>query len=209
MRVTVKICGLTTPEDAQAAAQAGADAIGLVFWPASPRAVTPAAARRIAAALPSFVVRVGVFVNASREELLRVADEAGLDVLQMHGQEPPEALVGLSRRALKAVALKDLDDLERARRYADSGAGLLVDTGGPSAPGGTGTTGDWSLARRLREQVPELVLAGGLTPENVAGAIAVVGPHGVDVSSGVESAPGRKQAARMQAFVAAVRSAAA
>jgi len=209
MRVSIKICGLTTPEDARAAAQAGADAIGLVFWPRSPRAVTVAAARRIAAALPAFVLRVGVFVNAPREELLRVADEVGLDILQLHGQEPPEALAGLTRRALKAVALAGPEDVQRARRYADSGAALLVDAAGQPAPGGTGRTADWALARRLREQVPELVLAGGLTPENVAAAIAAVEPHGVDVSSGVELAPGCKQAARMQAFVAAVRGVAA
>jgi len=206
MRVPVKVCGLTSVDDARAAAEAGADAVGLVFWPRSPRAVTAAAAREIAAALPPFVARVGVFVDASAVEMGRLADEVGLDVLQLHGQEPLAILEGLPRRALKAVQVESEEQLAQALAWAAAGAGLLVDARGGSAPGGTGRTCDWSWARRLRERAPFVALAGGLTPENVGAALASVAPHALDVSSGVESAPGRKDPRRLRDFVAAVRS---
>ncbi len=206
MRVRVKVCGLTSVDDARAAAEAGADAVGLVFWPRSPRAVTAAAAREIAAALPPFVARVGVFVDASAVEMGRLADEVGLDVLQLHGQEPLAILEGLPRRALKAVQVESEEQLAQALAWAAAGAGLLVDARGGSAPGGTGRTCDWSWARRLRERAPFVALAGGLTPENVGAALASVAPHALDVSSGVESAPGRKDPRRLRDFVAAVRS---
>jgi len=207
-RLFVKICGITSPEDGVAAVEAGADAIGLVFWPESPRAVTPEGARAIGEALPPFVVRVGVFVDATRDEMTRVADAAGLDMLQLHGDEPPEAFAGLPRRALKAVRVGDGFAPEDALRYAGKAAGVLVDTrlpGGTPLPGGTGVPFDWTLVKGLAEQVRFLVLAGGLAPENVAAAIRAVRPHGVDVSSGVESAPGRKDPKRVKALLDAVR----
>ncbi len=205
MRVALKVCGLTTPEDAAAAVEAGADAIGLVFWAQSPRAVDVAAARRVAAALPPFVMRVGVFVDAARDELWRVADAVPLDVLQLHGREPLEALEGLPRRAWKALGVGPDFDLEQARRYARRASALLLDAGGQALPGGGGVCFDWSVARRVRALVPWLVLAGGLTAQNVGAAIAEVRPDAVDVSSGVESAPGRKDRDKLRAFVAAVR----
>lgn len=208
MATRIKICGLTSPEDALAAAAAGADAVGLVFWSGSPRAVEPAAARRIVAALPPFVLRVGVFVDAPADELARVADDVGLDLLQLHGREPLALLERLSRRALKAVHVESEAELDGALAWAERGAALLVDARGGSAPGGSGRRCDWAWARRLRERAPFVALAGGLTPENVAEAVRAVEPHAVDVSSGVESAPGRKDESRMQAFVTAVRSAA-
>ena len=207
-RLFVKICGITSPEDGVAAVEAGADAIGLVFWPESPRAVTPEGARAIGEALPPFVVRVGVFVDATRDEMTRVADAAGLDMLQLHGDEPPEAFAGLPRRALKAVRVGDDFAPDDALCYAGKAAGVLVDTrlpGGTPLPGGTGVPFDWTLVKGLAEQVRFLVLAGGLAPENVAAAIRAVRPHGVDVSSGVESAPGRKDPKRVKAFLDAVR----
>ena len=207
-RLFVKVCGITSPEDGVAATEAGADAIGLVFWPESPRAVTPERARAIVEPLPPFVVRVGVFVDASRDEMARVADAAGLDMLQLHGAEPPESLAGLPRRALKAVRVGDGFAPEDALRYAGKAAGILGDTrlpGGTPLPGGTGVPFDWSLVRGLAKQVRFLMLAGGLSPSNVAAAIRAVRPHGVDVSSGVESAPGRKDPERVKAFVDAVR----
>lgn len=206
MRARIKVCGLTSVADARAAAEAGADAVGLVFWPHSPRAVTAAAAREIAAGLPPFVARVGVFVDASAAEMGRLADEVGLDVLQLHGQEPLAILAGLPRRALKAVQVESEEQLAQALAWAEGGAGLLVDARGGSAPGGTGRTCDWSWARRLRERAPFVALAGGLTPENVGAALASVAPHALDVSSGVESAPGHKDPRRLRDFVAAVRS---
>ncbi len=206
-RLFVKVCGITSPEDGLLAAEAGADAIGLVFWPGSPRAVTVDMARRIAEAVPPFVVRVGVFVDASRDEMARAADQAGLDLLQLHGKEPPEACVGLPRRALKAVRVGVGFHPDDALRYEGRAAGILLDTGGGAAPGGTGRAFDWSLARGVRERARFIVLAGGLGPQNVRAAIEAVRPDGVDASSGVESAPGKKDPARVKAFVEAARAA--
>ena len=207
MRVFVKVCGITSPEDAVAAAEAGADAIGLVFWPRSPRVVTIEQARAIGDALPPFVVRVGVFVDAERDEMARVADAARLDLLQLHGDEPPEALDDLPRRALKAVRVGDGFAPADALRYEGRAAGLLLDTKAPGAPGGTGRAFDWSLARGVRERARFLVLAGGLTPENVRTALEAVRPDGVDASSRLESAPGRKDPAKVKAFLEVVRAA--
>jgi phosphoribosylanthranilate isomerase len=211
-RVAVKICGLTSVQDALVAAEAGADAVGFVFWPGSPRSVDAARAREIASALPPFVLRVGVFVDAAREEMERVAGEVGLDVLQLHGQEPPEVFATLSRRAIKAVRVGPGFQASEALRYLGRAAGLLLDTrlSGPDAPpGGTGQPFDWESVREVRERAPWLMLAGGLTPDNVARALTAVRPDAVDVSSGVESAPGRKDPARVRAFMEAVRKASA
>ena len=206
-RVFVKVCGITSVDDALAVARAGADAVGLVFWPGSPRRVDLETARRISAALPPFVLRVGVFVDAPRAELERTAREVGLDVLQLHGQESPEDLAGLPRRVVKAVPVGPGFVPDSALRYAGAADGILLDSrpaGGAGPPGGTGATFDWSLAREVREKVPFLVLAGGLTPDNVARALTAVRPDAVDVSSGVESAPGRKDPAKVRAFLDAV-----
>ena len=208
-RVLIKICGITSPEDGLFAAEAGADAVGFVFWAMSPRRVDLERAAAIGRLLPPFVLRVGVFVDASRDEMARAADTVGLDLLQLHGDEPPEAFAGLPRRALKAVRVGRGFKANEALRYAGQAAGLLVDTrlaGDTAMPGGTGVPFDWSLVKGLRAQVPFLVLAGGLSAENVASAIEAVRPDAVDVSSGVESMPGRKDPARVRAFVEAVRS---
>jgi phosphoribosylanthranilate isomerase len=205
-RVFVKICGITSEEDARLAADAGADAVGFVFWPGSPRRVDATTARRIARALPSSVVRVGVFVDAAREELVRTSDEAELDLLQLHGSEPPEALAALPRRVLKAVRVGSDFAPQTALQYEGRAAGLLLDTHRDRTPGGTGETFDWSLVREVRRKASFVVLAGGLRPENVKAALEAVRPDGVDVSSGVEAVPGRKDPARVRAFVDAVRS---
>ncbi len=207
-RTLVKVCGITRPEDGLLAAEAGADAVGFVFHPTSPRRVDPRRAAAIARVLPPFVVRVGVFVDASREEMRRVADEVGLDLLQLHGDEPVEALEGLPRRALKAVRVGPGFTSAEAVRYTGHAAGILVDTrleGETAMPGGTGVPFDWSLIRGLRDEVGFLMLAGGLSPDNVAAAIGEVRPHAVDVSSAVERLPGQKDPARLRAFLEAVR----
>jgi phosphoribosylanthranilate isomerase len=204
--VAVKVCGVTSEEDALMAARAGADAVGLVFWPGSARRVDVACARRIAEALPPLVLRVGVFVDAPREEMTRIADEVGLDLLQLHGSEPPERLAGLPRRALKAVRVGSGFTAEEALRYEGRAAGVLLDTRAEAAPGGTGTPFDWSLARAVREGASYLVLAGGLTEDNVALAIREVRPDAVDVSTGVESSPGRKDPEKVRRFLEVVRS---
>jgi phosphoribosylanthranilate isomerase len=207
VKVQVKICGITSPGDALLAADAGADAVGLVFWPGSPRRVDAAAARAIGAALPPFVLRVGVFVDAPRAELARAADEAGLDVLQLHGAETPADCAALPRRCLKALRVGPGFRPQQAEAFGGAASGILLDTQAHEAPGGTGRRFDWQVAREVRARVPFLVLAGGLTPDNVGDAVRAVLPDAVDVSSGVESAPGRKDPDRVRAFVAAVRSA--
>lgn len=206
-RVLVKVCGITSIDDGFAAVDAGADAIGLVFWPGSSRFVDVAVARVIARALPPFVTRVGVFVDTPLPALTRTADEVGLDVVQLHGGETPEVFSGLGRRALKALRVGAGFRAEEATRYEGHAAGVLLDTHSEVAPGGTGKAFDWSLARGVRDGVSFLVLAGGLTPANVGQAIEIVAPDAVDVSTGVESAPGRKDRQKLRAFVGAVRAA--
>jgi len=207
-RTLVKVCGITRPEDGLVAAEAGADAVGFVFYPRSPRKVDAARAAEIARELPPFVLRVGVFVDATRDEMARVADEVGLDLLQLHGEEPPEALGDLPRRALKAVRVGRGFTADEALRYQGRASGVVVDTrlvGETVMPGGTGVPFDWSLVRGLADKVGFLMLAGGLSPDNVGAAIREVRPHAVDVSSAVERLPGRKDPERVRAFVAAVR----
>jgi phosphoribosylanthranilate isomerase len=207
MRVRVKICGITTPEDGVMAAREGADAIGLVFYPKSPRYVDRDAARAINAAVPPFVLRVGVFVDPTAHSIAEAIDAGGLDVLQLHGGEPPEAFDALPRRAIKAVRVGPGFDVEQALGYDGRAHGLLLDTQTNGAHGGTGQTFDWSLVQELRPRASYLILAGGLNPENVMRAIRAVRPDAVDVSSGVESAPGQKDPEKVRAFIAAVQEA--
>jgi phosphoribosylanthranilate isomerase len=203
--VRSKICGITRIEDALAAARAGADAIGLVFYAKSPRAVDVRQARAIVQALPPFVTTVGLFVNASRCELGEILDAVPLDLLQFHGDETPEECAHYQRPFIKALRVRPGDDLQaQCLRYRQA-RGILLDTFVPGVPGGTGEAFDWSL-------VPEnlalpVVLAGGLSPENVADAIARMRPYAVDVSGGVEAAKGIKDPLKIQAFVRAVRAA--
>ena len=209
-RLLVKICGIRSLEDAQHAVSVGADALGFVFWFMSPRRVEPEQAAAISAWLPPSVLRVGVFVDAPREEIARICDLVGLDVVQLHGEEPPEALSDLPRPALKALRVGPRFKADEALRYSDRAAGVVVDTrlpGETQLPGGTGVPFDWSLVTDLASRVPFLMLAGGLTPENVASAVRTVRPHAVDVSSGVERMPGRKDPERVKAFVQAARAA--
>jgi phosphoribosylanthranilate isomerase len=206
--VQVKICGITTPEDGIMVARAGADAVGLMFWPQSKRFVTLDQARAIDRALPPLVLRVGVFVDATAEAIADAVSAGGLDLLQLHGAEPPERFDTLPRRAIKAIRVGAGFDAAAALRFEGRAAGLLLDTQSTQAPGGTGETFDWTLARDVRRAASFLILAGGLRPDNVAAAIAAVRPDAVDVSSGVESAPGRKDEQKVRAFIEAVRRAA-
>ena len=189
-RTRVKICGLTRAEDALAAAQAGADAVGLVFFAKSPRAVEPAQARAVLAALPPFVTSVGLFVDAEPGLVRAVLDAVPLDLLQFHGDESEAYCAGFGRPWIKALRVRHGLDLgQEARRYGEAGArGVLLDTYEPGRPGGTGQRFDWGLIPP--DLGPSIILAGGLSPENVAEAIRVVRPYGVDVSGGVEAVPG-------------------
>jgi phosphoribosylanthranilate isomerase len=202
MRIRVKICGITRVEDALAAAAFGADAIGLVFVEASPRCVSAERARAIAAALPPFISVVGLFVDAPATRIHEVLGQVPLDLLQFHGRETPEECRQFGRPYIKAVRMApDVDLAAEARRYAQA-AGLLLDAYDPQLAGGTGATFDWT--RVPPDLGKPVILAGGLTPENVARAIQAVRPYAVDVSSGVEQSKGVKDAAKVAAFVEAV-----
>ena len=206
----VKICGVTNLEDARCCAEAGADAIGLNFYPPSPRCVDADVARRIALGMPSTMTKVGVFVNASRDEMLRTCDQVGLDMIQLHGDETPQMMAELAGRRLVKAFRCNSDDVrplaEFLRRCEDLGCrpcGILIDAYQPRVFGGTGQAANWSLVRRLSELLVDIpiVLAGGLRPENVAAAIEATHPAAVDTASGVESEPGRKDPQRVRAFI--------
>ena len=201
--VRSKICGITRIEDALAAAEAGADAIGFVFYAKSPRAVDVRQAREIIAALPPFVTTVGLFVNASRCELNEILEVVPLDLLQFHGDETPQDCEGYHRPWIKALRVRPGDDLEAACQRYSGARGILLDTYVAGVPGGTGEAFDWSLVpERLSKPI---ILAGGLSADNVGQAIAQVRPYAVDVSGGVEQAKGIKDETRIEAFLEAVR----
>jgi phosphoribosylanthranilate isomerase len=200
----VKICGLTSRRDAFAAVDAGADALGFNFHPASPRRVTPAFARSVVRALPPFVVPVGLFVDRPASEVARVCRFAGLRMAQLHGAEPPSAISALSPLpVMKVIRVRDRSSVRSSGRYREA-AMVMFDAYDPHRAGGTGRTFRWSLLRGVRGR---FLLAGGLTPSNVRAAIRAVRPFGVDAASGVESSPGRKDHALMRRFVRSAKSA--
>ena len=202
-RTRVKICGITRPEDGAAAARLGADAIGLVFYAPSPRAVTAERAIAIAAALPPFVTRVGLFVNAAPAEIEAVLAAVRLDLLQFHGDETEADCRRYGLPYLKAVSMRPDLDMGAALRAYPSASGFLLDAYHPALPGGSGERFDW--ARVPAESPQPIVLAGGLTPDNVAEAVRTVRPYAVDVSSGVEASKGIKDASKMAEFIRGVR----
>ena len=200
--VKVKICGITSLEDALHACACGADALGFVFYGESPRCIDPAAAATIIRQLPPFVTTVGLFVNADPEQVEEVADFCGLDVIQLHGDEGPDECDFTPRRTIKALRVRDAKSLARHLDYEV--AALLLDAWVKGSYGGTGHAFNWELAAEVARQRP-VILAGGLTPENVADAVRSVQPYAVDVASGVEAAPGRKDQAKVAAFIAAAK----
>jgi phosphoribosylanthranilate isomerase len=206
-RLWVKVCGFTRVDQALAAAAAGIDAVGLVFAP-SPRRISPRQAALISRALPPVVARVGVFVDSEEKAILHIAEVAGLTMVQLHGDEPPEQVAALARAGLpviKAVQSLSLAGSDLAARYLASGAfRLLADAGTTAQRGGTGRLCDWQTARMLAKKAP-LILAGGLRPANVATAVQTVKPWGIDVCSGVEYAPGDKDPALVARLVAQAR----
>jgi phosphoribosylanthranilate isomerase len=205
-RVKVKICGITNWTDARRAAEAGADFLGFNFYRKSPRYVTPARARKIVRRLPKRVAAVGVFVNEREEKILQIARAVGLDYLQLHGEETPESASRLARffPVIKATRVQNgfrPAKLAKFRRVC----AVLLDGFKPGVHGGTGQTFDWKIARSAGLQ-RRIFLAGGLAPENVARAIQMARPYAVDICSGVESRPGRKDPARLDALMSAVKS---
>jgi phosphoribosylanthranilate isomerase len=209
MSVRVKICGITNLDDARAAIAAGADALGFVFVPGTPRYVSPDLAGEIVRELPPFIARVGLFVDAETRTVAEVLVRSGMDTLQFHGEETPDFVRQFRRavKVMKAFRVRGEETLMRLPAYADAVDAVLLDAYVAGAHGGTGAQFDWNLAVRARDLGKPLVLAGGLTPTNVAEAVRTVRPYGVDVSSGVESAPGQKDPEKLAAFVRAAKSA--
>jgi phosphoribosylanthranilate isomerase len=193
----VKICGITRQPDAEAAVAHGASAIGFIFWPDSPRFIDPYRARKIAKTLPPFVSTVGVFVNQPKDYINGVASLVPLSVVQLHGDEPPAFAAKLTRPVMKAITRP-----ESAKEWPQQ-VMLLFDVHDPVKRGGTGRVVDWTIAATVAGE-RRIVLAGGLTPDNVADAVAAVQPFGIDVSSGVERSPGIKDERRMAALFAAI-----
>jgi phosphoribosylanthranilate isomerase len=201
--VKVKICGITNLEDALMAVEAGADALGFVFFQGSSRYISPELAATIICHLPPFVQTVGLFVNEEAAVVNTLADRCALDIVQLHGEESPDYCQTVRRRIIKAFRVKDASSLTTMKDY--NVAGCLLDAWSPAAHGGTGTTFNWDIVAHAATS-RSIILAGGLTPENVAGAVATVKPYAVDVSSGVERAPGKKDAGLVGRFIRAARS---
>lgn len=195
----IKICGITTPEDALTAVEAGADALGFVFYKESPRHIFPEEAARIINLLPPFVQAVGLFVNETPETVNQISRFCRLGLVQLHGDETPECCRQIEQRTIKAFRVRGLTCLDPIADFRLSGC--LLDAYSPSFYGGTGTSFNWEIAREAVRRSHRIVLAGGLTPDNVAEAIRQVGPYAVDVSSGVESTPGKKDADKVRQFI--------
>jgi phosphoribosylanthranilate isomerase len=204
MRTRIKICGITSVEDALAATRLGADAIGLVFYPPSPRYVEVEQAAEIAAALPPFVTTVALFVNADEQTIADVVSRVRIDLIQFHGNECKDYCGMHQRPYIKAVRMSDDADLDKQLNDFSQARGLLLDTYKAGVPGGTGEQFNWD--RVPAHVADKIILAGGLTPENVKDAVAQVHPYAVDVSGGVESVPGKKDTEKMARFIEAVRS---
>jgi phosphoribosylanthranilate isomerase len=202
----VKICGITTLEDAATAVAAGADALGFVLYRQSPRYVEPAFVRSIVATLPPFLLTVGVFVNEEAARVRTLMDECGLTLAQLHGDETAAYCQNLGRPVLKALRVKDRQAFLALAEYQGRGnvRGFLIDAYHETEYGGTGRTADWTLAAEAARAAP-IVLAGGLTPANVGEAVRLIRPYGVDVSSGVESRPGKKDPDKVKAFIEGAR----
>ncbi|MDD3580604.1 MAG: phosphoribosylanthranilate isomerase [Desulfobacca sp.] len=201
--VRVKICGLTNLADARLASDLGAHALGFIFYPKSPRYIAPEAARDIIAQLPPLVLSIGVFVNEELATVRKLSDQIGLDWVQLHGEEPPDYCQALGRNVIKVIPVKDATSLDLMTAYQGRVRAFLLDTYKSGQKGGTGQTFDWSLAVQAKTRGP-VILAGGLTPENVAAAVQAVHPTAVDVASGVEAAPGRKDPNKLRAFFKAL-----
>jgi phosphoribosylanthranilate isomerase len=203
MSVRVKICGITNVPDAQAAVEAGADAVGFVFSDRSPRFVTTKTATEISRSLPPYSLRVGVFANRSEQFVRRAINECGLGLLQFHGDEPAEFCVQFGLMNMKAFRIRDAGSLKELPKYYTDA--WLLDAYSSDALGGTGERFNWNLAVEVQKLGKPVFLAGGLTPGNVAEAVRQVNPFGVDVSSGVEASPGKKDPAKVRAFIQAAK----
>lgn len=203
MRTRIKICGITRPEDGLTAVRCGADAIGLVFYPPSPRAVSLAQAQDIVSVLPPFVTVVGLFVDESRERLRQLLQSVRIDLLQFHGKESAQECVGFNRPWIKAIRMREGIDLAALEKEYTAASGLLLDAYAAGRPGGTGNRFDWE--RIPPQMASRIILAGGLNPENCESAVRQVRPYAVDVSGGVEASKGIKDAGKIAAFIEGVK----
>jgi len=204
MSVKVKICGITSATDGNIAAEAGADMIGLMFYDKSPRHISIATAKEISQAVPPYLMKVGVFVNPDEDLVMRAIGECSLSLLQFHGDETPEFCTQFGLMCLKAFRIRNAESLDALAKYHTDA--YLLDAYSAEARGGTGEKFNLDLAVEAQQFGKPIFLAGGLTPENVADAVRKVSPFAVDVSSGVESAPGKKDAAKVRAFITAAKS---
>jgi phosphoribosylanthranilate isomerase len=203
MPAKIKICGITNVLDALSAVEAGADALGFMFYDQSPRSVSVGDAADIIRALPGFVIKAGVFVNAPADLVHHCICECGLNLLQFHGDEPPDYCRQFGLMSMKAFRIRDETSLKALPEYQTDA--WLLDAFAPDKRGGTGESFNWDLAVRAREMGRPIFLAGGLTPENVTEAVRKVRPYAVDVSSGVEASPGKKDHQKVKAFIQAVK----
>ncbi|GAG34865.1 unnamed protein product, partial [marine sediment metagenome] len=202
--IKIKICGITNAEDALWAVNLRVDALGFIFAD-SPRRVKPEVVQGIIELLPPFISSVGVFVNEDREKIEEIAESCGLTTLQFHGQESPSYCEGFKQKVVKAFRVKDKSVLRKAAQYRNKIDAYLLDTYSPFAYGGTGKTFDWSIAKEIKKLELPIILSGGLNPENIREAIRKVEPYGVDVSSGIEERPGKKNLEKLINFVRIVR----
>jgi phosphoribosylanthranilate isomerase len=202
MKPRIKVCGVTRFEDALLAADLGAWAVGFIFYKKSPRYIDPAKVKKIVAALPREIEKVGVFVNASLKSLLNIQRESGITLFQLHGDETPELVRSVPTPVIKALRLVEKSDLEKARAYNGAWA-ILVEGATGNERGGTGVRADWDLARQLVDEMPRVILAGGLNALNKREAQEEVGAFGLDLSSGIEDSPGVKNDRKMREFFCA------
>jgi len=203
--VKVKICGITNLDDAMAAADFGADALGFVFFKNSPRYLSPASAKKIIKKLYPFISTVGVFVNEDKNTIKKTVSQAGIDIIQLHGEEPPDACKLFWHLVIKAIRVKSIDNLEIISKYKDKVSAFLLDTYTPEIFGGTGQIFNWDIAAEAKK-CGRVILAGGLTPENIEKAVRLVHPYAVDVSSGVEAEKGKKDHLKMKLFIERAKS---
>lgn len=198
----IKICGITNIEDAQAAVEFGADALGFIFYKKSKRYIDPQVAAKIISSLPPFLAKVGVFVNQSMEEIAQIREAAGINAAQLHGDEAPEFVSSISFETIKAIRVKDETDLDKVAQY--SAQAILFDTYSDKQYGGTGKSFDWGILKDF-SHTKHIILSGGLNPENVLDAVTIVRPYAVDVSSGVEAQPGKKDHTKIKKFIEAIK----
>ena len=200
--IKIKICGIRNLEDAIAAAEAGADALGFVFYPESPRFIDPGNVRHIISKLPVFITYIGVFVDEKEDVIRRILRESGIQLLQFHGSESPMLCTRFREKVIKSIRIRDAGSIESMKMYPlDT---FLLDTYHAEVKGGTGKAFDWGIAEKAKEH-GKIILSGGLTPSNVEEAIRRVKPYGVDVSSGVEKSPGKKDHMKIKKFIKEVK----